>query len=87
MISIRDEIELIEKGEMSDLDNPLKNSPHTALHIASAEWKHPYSRETAAFPVENLKNSKYWPAVSRINDAYGDRNLVCSCGSVEDYRV
>ena len=87
MISIRDEIELIEKGEMSDTDNPLKNSPHTALQIASAEWKHPYSRETAAFPVVNLKNNKYWPAVSRINDAYGDRNLICSCGSVEDYRV
>jgi len=87
MISIRKEIEMIEKGEMSETDNPLKNAPHTSLYVTDGEWNHPYSRQQAAFPVEGLKNSKYWPTVSRINDAYGDRNLVCSCGSVEDYRV
>jgi glycine dehydrogenase len=87
MISIRKEIEMIEKGEMSETDNPLKNAPHTSLYVTGGEWNHPYSRQQAAFPVEGLKNSKYWPTVSRINDAYGDRNLVCSCGSVEDYRV
>lgn len=87
MISIKKEIELIEKGEMSQTDNPLKNSPHTSMYISKEEWTHPYSRETAAFPVDNLKTNKFWPSVSRINDAYGDRNLVCSCGSVEDYRV
>jgi len=87
MISIRKEIEAIEKGEMSETDNPLKNAPHTSKVVTSAEWNHPYSREQAAFPVEGLKNYKFWPTVSRINDAYGDRNLVCSCGSVEDYRV
>jgi glycine dehydrogenase len=87
MISIRKEIEAIEKGEISESDNPLKNAPHTSKVVTAAEWNHPYSREQAAFPVEGLKNNKFWPSVSRINDAYGDRNLVCSCGSVEDYRV
>ena len=87
MISIKKEIDMIEKGEMSETDNPLKNSPHTAIFVTKKEWNHPYSRETAAFPVQNLKNNKFWPSVSRINDAYGDRNLICSCGSVEDYRV
>lgn len=87
MISIRKEIEMIEKGEISDTDNPLKNAPHTSLVISESEWNHPYSRQQAAFPVEGLKKNKFWPTVSRINDAYGDRNLVCSCGSVEDYRV
>lgn len=87
MISIRKEIEAIEKGEMSETDNPLKNAPHTSKVVTAAEWNHPYSREQAAFPVEGLKNNKFWPSVSRINDAYGDRNLICSCGSVEDFRV
>ncbi|MBI5402625.1 MAG: aminomethyl-transferring glycine dehydrogenase [Ignavibacteriae bacterium] len=87
MISIRKEIEAIEKGEMSETDNPLKNAPHTSKVVTASEWNHPYTREQAAFPVEGLKNNKFWPSVSRINDAYGDRNLVCSCGSVEDYRV
>lgn len=87
MISIRKEIEMIEKGEISETDNPLKNAPHTSNVVTEGEWNHPYSRQQAAFPVEGLKTNKFWPTVSRINDAYGDRNLICSCGSVEDYRV
>lgn len=87
MISIRKEIEMIEKGELSETDNPLKNAPHTSMFVTEGEWNHPYSRQQAAFPVEGLKHNKFWPSVSRINDAYGDRNLICSCGSVEDYRV
>jgi glycine dehydrogenase len=87
MISIKKEIEMIEKGEMSDVDNPLRNAPHTSMFCTKAEWNHPYTREQAAFPVENLKNNKFWPSVSRINDAYGDRNLVCSRGSVEDSKL
>ncbi len=86
MISIRKEIEMIEKGEISETDNPLKNAPHTSIEVTEAEWKHPYSRQIAAFPVEGLKNNKFWPTVSRINDAYGDRNLICTCGFMEDYK-
>lgn len=86
MISIRKEIEMIEKGEISETDNPLKNAPHTALYVTGGDWNHPYSREQAAFPVEGLKKNKFWPTVSRINDAYGDRNLICSCGTMEDYK-
>jgi glycine dehydrogenase len=85
MLSIRNEIRMVEEGKISPEDNPLKNAPHTAIEIASEEWNHPYSRMIAAFPVENLKNYKYWPAVARINNAYGDRNLVCSCLPVSDY--
>ncbi|MCX7832927.1 MAG: aminomethyl-transferring glycine dehydrogenase [Ignavibacteria bacterium] len=83
MISIRKEIQEIEEGKVSDDDNLLKNAPHTAIEISSDEWKHPYSRMKAAFPVENLKRNKFWPSVSRINDAYGDRNLVCTAPYTE----
>ncbi|MCX6160519.1 MAG: aminomethyl-transferring glycine dehydrogenase [Ignavibacteriae bacterium] len=79
MISIREEIAEIEKGDMSDTDNPLKNAPHTAVHVMSDDWNHEYSRERAAFPKDSLRKNKFWPSVARINDAYGDRNLVCSC--------
>ncbi len=85
MLSIRNEIRMVEEGKISPEDNPLKNAPHTALEISSEEWNHPYSRMTAAFPVDNLRNNKYWPAVARINNAYGDRNLVCSCPPVSEY--
>lgn len=79
MLSIRDEIGEIERGEMPKDDNLLKNSPHTAEMVASNEWVHPYPRERAAFPVATLRQYKFWPSVGRIDNAYGDRNLVCSC--------
>ncbi len=79
MIAIRKEIERIEKGELPQDDNPLKNAPHTSLHIAGTEWSHPYTREEAAFPAEWTRDSKFWPAVGRVDGSYGDRNLVCSC--------
>ena len=85
MIKIREEIAEIENGTMSDSDNPLHNAPHTAGDVCQDEWTHPYSREKAAFPVSSLRNNKFWPSVGRINDAYGDRNLVCSCPPIEDY--
>ena len=85
LISIREEISLIEKGEMDKIDNPLKNAPHTAEDVMKTEWTHPYSRETAAFPLEWVKANKFWPSVSRVNNAYGDRNLVCSCLPIEAY--
>jgi len=86
MLSIRNEIRMVEEGKISPEDNPLKNAPHTALEVSSEEWNHPYSRMTAAFPVDNLKNNKYWPSVARINNAYGDRNLTCSCLPVSEYK-
>jgi len=85
MISIRAEIRQIEAGVADRENNPLKNAPHTALALASASWNHPYSRETAAFPARWLHDHKYWPPVARVDNAYGDRNLVCSCPPVEAY--
>lgn len=85
MISIRKEIEEIENGISSKEDNVLKNSPHTELNIASDEWQHSYSRIKAAFPVEYVKQNKFWPSVARVNNAYGDRNLVCSCLPISEY--
>jgi len=85
MISIRQEIREIEQGTMSREDNPLKNAPHTAAAIASDEWHHPYSRQRAAFPSPWTKNFKFWPAVGRIDNAYGDRNLVCACPPMSEY--
>ncbi|MCI0472709.1 MAG: aminomethyl-transferring glycine dehydrogenase, partial [Ignavibacteria bacterium] len=86
MIKIREEIAEIENGTMSDSDNLLHNSPHTAEDATRNEWTHPYSRERAVFPVESLRRNKFWVSVGRINDAYGDRDLVCSCPAVEEYK-
>ncbi len=80
MIAIREEIRQIESGDASKKDNPLKNAPHTAADLADAEWKRPYSREAACFPA-GLAADKYWCPVNRIDNAYGDRNLMCTCTS------
>jgi len=85
MKSIREEIRSIENGQMDAENNVLKNAPHTANCIINEEWNYPYSREQAAYPVESLKDNKYWVPVRRIDDAFGDRNLICSCPSVESY--
>ena len=85
MISIKHEIMNVEKGEVDPHDNPLKNAPHTAKHIASDNWNHPYSRQQAAYPADWLKDYKYWPPVGRVDNAFGDRNLVCTCPSPEYY--
>jgi glycine dehydrogenase len=79
MIAIRGEIARIESGEWPQDDNPLKNAPHTAAATAATVWPHPYSRETAAFPVATLRRAKYWPPVGRVDNVHGDRNLFCSC--------
>jgi glycine dehydrogenase len=79
LIAIRAEIARIEAGEWSQDDNPLKNAPHTAAATAATEWSHPYSRETAVFPVAALRRAKYWPPVGRVDNVHGDRNLFCSC--------
>ncbi len=85
LIAIKSEMERIESGVWPKDDNPLKNAPHTSLSVVSDNWTHPYSRETAAFPVSSLRDSKYWPSVSRVDNVYGDRNLVCSCAPMSDY--
>jgi glycine dehydrogenase len=85
MVKIREEIALVEAGELDADNNPLKNAPHTQADIIDPDWNRPYSREQAAFPAGWLKESKLWPTVNRIDNVYGDRNLFCSCIPVEAY--
>ncbi|MEE9189988.1 MAG: aminomethyl-transferring glycine dehydrogenase [Candidatus Neomarinimicrobiota bacterium] len=85
LISIKQEITEIAEGRADRIDNVLKNAPHTAKEIASENWKHPYSRETAAFPAPWTRDYKFWPSVGRVDNAYGDRNLICVCPPIEDY--
>lgn len=85
MIAIREEIREIETGAASKEDNVIKNAPHTAKMVISSEWNFPYSREKAAFPLTWVENSKYFTPVGRIDNAYGDRNLVCTCEPIESY--
>ena len=86
LISIKSEILKVANGEYDQINNPLKNAPHTALNIASNEWSHPYSRNEAVYPAKHLKDHKYWPPVGRIDNASGDRNLVCTCPPIEEYK-
>ncbi len=85
MISIRAEIGEIESGEADRKDNVLKNSPHTVGRVTATTWTHPYTREQAAFPAEWSRDFKFWPAVARVESAYGDRNLICSCPPTDSY--
>ncbi|MFN2457079.1 MAG: aminomethyl-transferring glycine dehydrogenase [Chitinophagaceae bacterium] len=85
LLSIRREIALIENTTLDRKDNPLKNAPHTQFEVCSDEWKKPYSREMAAFPLDYLKQNKFWPSVARVNNTVGDRNLICVCEPTEAY--
>jgi len=85
MVAIREEIKLIEEGQCSKEDNMIKHAPHTLAMIMGENWKFPYSKKNAAFPNGVVERDKYWPDVTRIDDAYGDRNLFCTCGNPEDY--
>ena len=85
LISIREEIVEIETGATDRTDNVLKNAPHTAEIVVQSEWDHPYSREKAAFPKAWVRDAKFWPAVARINEVYGDRNLMCACPPLDEY--
>ncbi|MEO8503518.1 MAG: aminomethyl-transferring glycine dehydrogenase [Acidobacteriota bacterium] len=85
LLGIRAEIREIEAGRMSREDNALKNAPHTAEAVTAAEWNHPYTREQAAFPAPWVRESKFWPAVARLDNVFGDRHLVCSCPPVAEY--
>ncbi|WP_299523878.1 aminomethyl-transferring glycine dehydrogenase, partial [uncultured Lutibacter sp.] len=82
LISIKGEIEAMESG---DTNSALKNSPHTEEMLTANEWSYPYTRQKAAFPLPYIKENKFWPSVRRVDDAYGDRNLICSCNPIEDY--
>ncbi|MBE9537484.1 MAG: aminomethyl-transferring glycine dehydrogenase [Proteobacteria bacterium] len=86
MIAIRKEITAVQDGELNATDNPLTNSPHTLEDITASEWGHPYSREQAAYPVESLRQGKYWAPVNRVDNVYGDRNLYCACPAIDSYR-
>jgi len=85
MLSIREEIAAVERGDVDKANNVLKNAPHTAKDITSDNWDRPYSRDTAVFPLEYVRANKFWPSVGRVNDSYGDRTLVCSCPPIEAY--
>ena len=85
MMKIRKEIQAIIDGAADRNDNPLLNAPHTAEELTVTDWNHPYSRQEAAFPLSSVRGRKYWPPISRIDDAYGDRNLICACPPVDSY--
>ncbi|GAA2211495.1 aminomethyl-transferring glycine dehydrogenase [Nonomuraea monospora] len=85
MVAIRGEIAKVASGEYDKTDNPLRNAPHTAESVSADEWPHPYARSEAAYPLPSLRENKYWVPVRRIDQAYGDRNLVCSCPPLEAY--
>ena len=86
LINIKKEIKMVENEVFDKEDNPLKNAPHTNLELSSDSWIHKYTREQAAFPLQYLKANKFWPPVARVDNVHGDRNLVCSCPSVDSYR-
>ncbi len=86
LINIKKEINMVQNGVFDKLDNPLKNAPHTNQELSSDGWNHGYTREQAAFPLQYLKNIKFWPPVARVDNVHGDRNLICSCPSIELYK-
>ena len=86
LIKIKKEIEKIKSGEFDKLDNPIKNSPHTHVELTSTEWNHKYLREEAAYPSEFLKTNKFWPPIGRVDNVYGDKNLFCSCPSLDEFK-
>ena len=85
LIAIRREIRDIEEGTSTREDNPLVNAPHTAAMVTASEWSHPYSRESAAWPAPWTRAHKYWPPVARVDNAYGDRNPMCTCPPVDAF--
>lgn len=85
MIAIRKEIQDVIDGKVNKENNVLKNSPHSLEVMMSDKWDHPYTREEAAFPMPHLRQNKFWPSVARVDDAWGDRNLMCTCPSPEEY--
>ncbi len=85
LVAIREEIAAVEAGAVDQANNVLKHAPHTASVVTADEWDRPYSRQTAAYPLEYVRERKFWPSVGRVNDSQGDRTLICSCPSIEEY--
>ena len=85
MIQIRKEIDEVANGSADKDDNVLKNAPHTAKSVINSNWNHSYSREKAVYPLSWIKDAKFWPSVSRVDNAHGDRNLICACPPIESY--
>ena len=85
VLAICQEIKEIEEGKVNPDNNVLKNAPHTAAEVTADTWEHPYSREKAAYPLRYIKENKFWPPVGRIDNVYGDRNLMCACPPIEAY--
>ena len=85
MLAIREEIRAVEEGKADKQNNILKNAPHTQFVITADEWSFAYSRQQAAYPLEYVKANKFWPSISRVNNTYGDRNLICTCEPVSAY--
>jgi glycine dehydrogenase len=85
LVRIREEIRAVESGAADKQDNVLKGAPHTAFAVTADDWSHPYGRQQAAYPAPWVREHKFWPAVGRIDNPYGDRNLVCSCPPMNLY--
>ena len=85
LIDIAGDIAAIKDGKQDKADNVLKHAPHTQEVVTASDWDRPYERQRAAFPLPWVRENKFWPAVSRINDGYGDRNLVCACAPISSY--
>jgi len=85
LLGIREEIKEIEEGKSDKKDNPLKNAPHTQAAVINSKWSHSYSREKAAFPLDYVRQNKFWPSVARVNNTVGDRNLICVCEPTSSY--
>ena len=85
MLAIREEIREVEENRADRKNNVLKNAPHTQLMATSDEWNYPYSRRKAVFPLDYVMRNKFWPSVARVNNTYGDRNLICTCEPVASY--
>ena len=83
--SARSSVAAVERGEADPKNNLLKNAPHTADTVCADKWDRPYGREQAAYPVPGLREFKFWPAVARVDNVFGDRNLVCSCAGMENH--
>ena len=86
LITIKKEIDKVKSGEYDKIDNTIKNAPHTDVELVSNEWKHKYSREEAAYPSKFLKSNKFWPPVARVDNVYGDKNIFCSCPSMDEFK-